>query len=83
MIDKNNKLVIFLRGSVRCRCGFLTDLRVVWREKTTSIPPLFSNRDQKVNLPKYKRLAMWVLVLLILMLRLHRVVVCKDRLRLS
>lgn len=34
---KNDRLVIFLRGSVRC--GFLTDLRFVWREKTTSIPP--------------------------------------------
>ena len=79
MINKNDKLVIFLKGSVgsRNRCGFLTDLRVVWREKTTSIPPLSLTRDQKVNLSYIKRLECEFLCCYKLMLRLHRVVVCK------
>ena len=79
MINKNDKLVIFLNGSVgsRNRCGFLTDLRVVWREKTTSIPPLSLTRDQKVNLSYIKRLECEFLYCCKLMLRLHRVVVCK------
>ena len=51
--------------------------RNVWREKTTSIPPLFLTRDQKVNSPKYKRLECEFLYCCKLMLRLHRVVVCK------
>ena len=83
MIDKNDKVVIFLKGSLRSRnrCGFLTDLRLVWREKTTSIPPLSINRDKNVNLPKYKKIEMvssWVDDKL--MLRLHRVVVLKGKL---
>ena len=49
---KNDRLVIFLRGSVRC--GFLTE--TCGGRKSTSIPPLFPTRDQKVNLLKYKRL---------------------------
>ena len=77
MINKNDELVIFLKGSVRNRCGFLTDLRVVWREKTTSIPPLSLTRDQKVNLSYIKRLECEFLCCCKLMLRLHRVVVCK------
>ena len=77
MINKNDELVIFLKESVMCRCGFLTDLRVVWREKTTSILPLFLTRDQKVNLSYIKRLECEFLCCCKLMLRLHRVVVCK------
>lgn len=59
----------------------LTDLRLVWREKTTSVPPLSINRDKNVNLPKYKKIEMvssWVDDKL--MLRLHRVVVLKGKL---
>lgn len=78
MINKNDKLVIFLKGSVgsRNRCGFLTDLRVVWREKITSIPPL-SNQRSKGKFVLYKRLECEFLYCCKLMLRLHRVVVCK------
>ena len=47
-----------------------------------SSPPL-PTRDQKVNSPKYKRLECEFLYADKLMLRLHRVVVCKDRLGLS
>ena len=50
--------------------------RNVWREKTTSIHPL-STRDQKVNLSYIKRLECEFLCCYRLMLRLHRVVVCK------
>ena len=77
MINKYDKLVIFLKGSVRNRCGFLTDLHVVWKEKTTSIPPLSLTRDQKVNLSYIKRLECEFLYCYRLMLRLHRVVVCE------
>ena len=51
--------------------------RNVWREKTTSIPPFFLTRDQKVNLSYIKRLECEFLCCCKLMLRLHRVVVCK------
>ena len=51
--------------------------RNVWREKTTSIPPLFLIRDQKVNLSYIKRLECEFLCCYRLMLRLHRVVVYK------
>ena len=51
--------------------------RNVWREKTTSFSPLSLTRDQKVNLSKYKRLECEFLCCYKLMLRLHRVVVCK------
>ena len=39
--------------------------------------PLPTTRDQKVNLSKYKRLECEFLCCYKLMLRLHRVVVCK------
>ena len=42
--------------------------------------PLSLTRDQNVNLPKYKRLKCEFLCCCKLMLRLHRVVVCKDTL---
>ena len=45
--------------------------RNVWREKTTSIPPLFLTRDQKVNLSYIKRLECEFLYCYRLMLRLH------------
>ena len=51
--------------------------RNMWREKTTSIPPLFLTRDQKVNLSYIKRLECEFLYCCKLMLRLHCVVVCK------
>ncbi len=57
--------------------------RNVWREKTTSIPPLSLIRDKKVNLSYIKRLECEFLYCCKLMLRLHRVVVYKDRLGLS
>ena len=57
--------------------------RNVWREKNTSIPPLSLTRDQKVNLSYIKRLECEFLCCYKLMLRLHRVVVCKVKLRLS
>ena len=49
--------------------------RNMWREKTTSIPPLFLTRDQKVNLSYIKRLECEFLYCCKLMLRLHCVVV--------
>ena len=51
--------------------------RNVWREKSTSIPSSLSTRDQKVNLFYIKRLECEFLCCYRLMLRLHRVVVCK------
>ena len=51
--------------------------RNVWREKKTSIPPLFLIRDQNINLSYIKRLECEFLYCYKLMLRLHRVVVCK------
>lgn len=51
--------------------------RNVWREKKTSIPPLFLIRDQNINLSYIKRLECEFLCCCKLMLRLHRVVVCK------
>ena len=51
--------------------------RNVWREKKTSIPPLFLIRDQNINLSYIKRLECEFLCCYKLMLRLHRVVVCK------
>ena len=45
--------------------------RNVWREKTTSIPPLSLTRDQKVNLSYIKRLECEFLCCYKLMLRLH------------
>ena len=45
--------------------------------ETTSIPPLSLTRDQKVNLSYIKRLECEFLYCYKLMLRLHRVVVCK------
>ena len=51
--------------------------RNVRREKTASISPLFLTRDQKVNLSYIKRLECEFLCCCKLMLRLHRVVVCK------
>lgn len=57
--------------------------RNVWREKTTSIPSLFLTRDQNINLSYIKRLECEFLYCCKLMLRLHRVVVCKVKLRLS
>ena len=51
--------------------------RNVWREKKTSIPPLFLIRDQNINLSYIKRLECEFLYCCKLMLRLHRVVVCK------
>ena len=51
--------------------------RNVWREKTTSITPLFLARDKKVNLSDIKILECEFLCCCKLMLRLHRVVVCK------
>ena len=57
--------------------------RNVWREKTTSILPLFLTRDQKVNLSYIKILECEFLCCYKLMLRLHRVVVCKVKLGLS
>ena len=53
------------------------------RKLTASIPPLSLTRDQKVNLSYIKRLECEFLCCCKLMLRLHRVVVCKDRLELS
>ena len=57
--------------------------RNVWREKKTSIPPLFLIRDQNINLSYIKRLECEFLYCCKLMLRLHRVVVCKVILGLS
>ena len=57
--------------------------RNVWREKKTSIPPLFLIRDQNINLSYIKRLECEFLYCCKLMLRLHRVVVCKVTLGLS
>ena len=57
--------------------------RNVWREKKTSIPPLFLIRDQNINLSYIKRLECEFLYCCKLMLRLHRVVVCKVKLGLS
>ena len=54
--------------------------RNVWREKTTSIPSLFLTRDQNINLSYIKRLECEFLYCCKLMLRLHRVVVCKVKL---
>ena len=51
--------------------------RNVWREKTTSIPPFSLTRDQNINLSYIKRLECEFLCCYKLMLRLHRVVVCK------
>ena len=51
--------------------------RNVWREKTRFIPPLFLTRDQNINLSYIKRLECEFLCCCKLMLRLHRVVVCK------
>ena len=51
--------------------------RNVWREKKTSIPPLFLIRDQNINLSYIKRLECEFLCCCKLMLRLHRVVVLK------
>ena len=51
--------------------------RNVWREKKTSIPPLFLIRDKNINLSYIKRLECEFLYCCKLMLRLHRVVVCK------
>ena len=51
--------------------------RNVWREKKTSIPPLFLIRDQNINLSYIKRLECEFLYCCKLMLRLHLVVVCK------
>ena len=51
--------------------------RNVWREKKKSIPPLFLIRDQNINLSYIKRLECEFLYCCKLMLRLHRVVVCK------
>ena len=51
--------------------------RNVWREKKTSIPPLFLIRDQNINLSYIKRLECEFLYCCKLMLRLHRVVVFK------
>ena len=72
MINKNDKLVIFLRG--RVRCGFLTET-CGGRKKYLFL--LFLTRDQKVNLSYIKRLECEFLCCCKLMLRLHRVVVCK------
>ena len=57
--------------------------RNVWREKKTSIPPLFLIRDQNINLSYIKRLECEFSYCCKLMLRLHRVVVCKVKLGLS
>ena len=57
--------------------------RNVWREKKTSIPPLFLIRDQNINLSYIKRLECEFLYCCKLMLRLHRVVVCKVKLGLT
>ena len=54
--------------------------RNVWREKTTSIHPL-SNQRSKGKFVLYKRLECEFLCCYRLMLRLHRVVVCKLTLR--
>ena len=53
------------------------------KERTTSISPLFPTRDQNINLSDIKRLECEFLYCYKLMLRLHRVVVLKDRLGLS
>ena len=55
MINKNDKLVIFLEEVLGVDVDFWSK-RVVWREKTTSIPPLSLTRDQKVNSSYIKRL---------------------------
>ena len=47
------------------------------RKLTASTYPLFTARDQKVNLSYIKRLECEFLCCYKLMLRLHRVVVCK------
>ena len=73
MINKNDKLVIFLRR--RVRCGFLTEM--CGGRKTHLFLPLSLTRDQKVNLSYIKRLECEFLCCCKLMLRLHRVVVCK------
>ena len=53
------------------------------RKLTASTSPLFTTRDQKVNLSYIKRLECEFLCCYKLMLRLHRVVVCKVKLGLS
>ena len=50
------------------------------RKLTASTYPLRITRDQKVNLSYIKRLECEFLCCYKLMLRLHRVVVCKDTL---
>ena len=50
------------------------------RKLTASTYPLFTTRDQNINLSQYKRLECEFLCCYKLMLRLHRVVVCKDAL---
>ena len=70
MINKNDKLVIFLEEVLGVDVDFWSK-RVVWREKTTSIPPLSLTRDQKVNSSYIKRLECEFLCCYKLMLRLH------------
>ena len=53
------------------------------RKLTAYTYPLFTTRDQKVNLSYIKRLECEFLCCYRLMLRLHRVVVCKVKLGLS
>ena len=53
MINKNDKLVIFLEEVLGVDVDFWSK-RVVWREKTISIPPFSLTRDQKVNLSYIK-----------------------------
>ena len=52
---KNDRLVIFLRGSVRCRYGFLTETCRMEGENHI-YSSLLSTKDQKVNLSYIKRL---------------------------
>ena len=57
MIDKNDKLVIFLKGSVRSRnrCGFLTEtISMEGENYIYSSPP--STGDKNINLPKYEKI---------------------------
>ena len=78
MINKNDKLVIFLNGSVgsRNRCGFLTETHRMEGENHIYSSPL-SNQRSKDKFVLYKRLECEFLYCCKLMLRLHRVVVCK------
>ena len=77
MINKNDKLVIFLRGSVRCRYGFLTETCRMEGENHIYFS-LLSTRDQNINLSKYKKIRIVSFCGADkLMLRLHRVVVLK------